>query len=180
MSAAAGSVPPSPLGPRGAAPRGAALLRAAALPVVLLLVWQVWALTLPAAGLVGAGAALLADQGNWGVAAVAVLGLAVCAAIRGAARRRPVTHANVNDEIGGIGDGEQAVGLINDLLDLSRLDEDRLKPVIRAVEPGAVAKRAAGRVTPAAQARQVSLRVHLAPALPGIQVASSFTSTRRR
>ncbi|MFI0721322.1 anion permease [Streptomyces sp. NPDC021224] len=60
-----------------------------------------WALTLPAAGLVGAGAALLADQGNWGVAAVAVLGLAVCAAIRTAARRRPVTHANVNDEVGG-------------------------------------------------------------------------------
>jgi signal transduction histidine kinase len=29
---------------------------------------------------------------------------------------------------------EQAIGLINDLLDLSRLDEDRLKPVIRAVE----------------------------------------------
>ena len=26
---------------------------------------------------------------------------------------------------------QQAIGLINDLLDLSRLDEDRLKPVIR-------------------------------------------------
>ena len=31
---------------------------------------------------------------------------------------------------------EQAIGLINDLLDLSRLDEDRLKPVIRPIEPG--------------------------------------------
>ena len=31
---------------------------------------------------------------------------------------------------------QQAIGLINDLLDLSRLDEDRLKPVIRSVEPG--------------------------------------------
>ena len=31
---------------------------------------------------------------------------------------------------------QQAIGLINDLLDLSRLDEDRLKPVIRAVDPG--------------------------------------------
>ena len=29
-----------------------------------------------------------------------------------------------------------------DLLDLSRLDEDRLKPVIRSVEPGSVARRA--------------------------------------
>jgi PiT family inorganic phosphate transporter len=56
-----------------------------------------WALTLPAAGLVGAGAALLADQGAWGITLVAVLGLAACAAIRTAARRRPVTHANVND-----------------------------------------------------------------------------------
>ncbi|WP_327291719.1 inorganic phosphate transporter [Streptomyces sp. NBC_01198] len=57
-----------------------------------------WALTLPAAGLVAAGAALLTDQGTWGVATVAVAGLAICASIRTAARRKPVTHANVNDE----------------------------------------------------------------------------------
>lgn len=57
-----------------------------------------WALTLPAAGLVAAGAALMADQGTWGIATVAVLGLAVCAAIRAASRRRPVTHANVNED----------------------------------------------------------------------------------
>ncbi|MCL2553421.1 MAG: inorganic phosphate transporter [Actinomycetia bacterium] len=56
-----------------------------------------WVLTLPAAGLVAAGAALLAEQGNWGVAGVAVIALAACAAIRTAARRKPVTHANVND-----------------------------------------------------------------------------------
>ena len=37
---------------------------------------------------------------------------------------------------------QYAVALINDLLDLSRLDEDRLKPVIRAVEPVSMAKRA--------------------------------------
>ena len=49
--------------------------------------------------------------------------------------------------------------LINDLLDLSRLDEDRLKPVIRAVEPAAVARRAIGRVTPAAEAKQVKLEL---------------------
>ena len=36
---------------------------------------------------------------------------------------------------------EQAIALINDLLDLSRLDEDRLKPVIRAVEPTSIADR---------------------------------------
>ncbi|MGI5337207.1 anion permease [Streptomyces sp. CA-181903] len=50
-----------------------------------------WCLTLPAAGLVAAGAALLADQGNWGVAAVAVLGLAVSGAIWVVSRRKPVT-----------------------------------------------------------------------------------------
>lgn len=56
-----------------------------------------WALTLPAAGLVAAGAALLADQGDWGVTAVAVLTLAVCAAIWLRSRREPVDHTNVND-----------------------------------------------------------------------------------
>jgi signal transduction histidine kinase len=61
---------------------------------------------------------------------------------------------------------QQAVGLINDLLDLSRLDEDRLKPMIRAVEPGSMAKRAIGRVTPAAAARQVSLELVITPDLP--------------
>ncbi|SHL78144.1 inorganic phosphate transporter [Actinacidiphila paucisporea] len=57
-----------------------------------------WGLTLPAAGLVAAGAALLTDQGTWGVVTVAVAGLAICAAIRTAARRKPITHTNVNDE----------------------------------------------------------------------------------
>ncbi|HEV8613309.1 MAG TPA: HAMP domain-containing sensor histidine kinase, partial [Gemmatimonadales bacterium] len=48
---------------------------------------------------------------------------------------------------------EQAVGLISDLLDLSRLDEDRLKPVFRNVDCGAVLRGAIQRVTPAAQER---------------------------
>ncbi|WP_078900945.1 inorganic phosphate transporter [Actinacidiphila yeochonensis] len=56
-----------------------------------------WALTLPAAGLIGGGAAYLADRGAWGVTAVGVIGLAVCAVVRTAARRKPVTHSNVND-----------------------------------------------------------------------------------
>ena len=58
---------------------------------------------------------------------------------------------------------EQAVGLVNDLLDLSRLDEDRLRPVIREVDPLTVARRAVGRVTPAAEARQVSLEISSGP-----------------
>ncbi|HZI77253.1 MAG TPA: HAMP domain-containing sensor histidine kinase, partial [Gemmatimonadales bacterium] len=63
----------------------------------------------------------------------------------------------------------QAVGLINDLLDLSRLDEDRLKPVIRATEPASVARRAQQRVTPAAAARNVKLELEFAPGLPSCQ-----------
>ena len=64
---------------------------------------------------------------------------------------------------------QQAIGLINDLLDLSRLDEDRLKPVIRLIEPGSVAKRAVGRMTPAAQARRVTLVLETAPSLPACE-----------
>jgi signal transduction histidine kinase len=68
---------------------------------------------------------------------------------------------------------QQAVGLINDLLDLSRLDEDRLKPVIRAVEPGSMAKRAIGRVTPAAEARRVTLELAVARGLPTCETDAS-------
>ncbi|MFD7668924.1 anion permease [Streptomyces sp. NPDC059788] len=56
-----------------------------------------WGLTLPAAGLVAAGAALLADQGDWGITTVAVLALVVCGAIWVASRRKPVDHTNVNE-----------------------------------------------------------------------------------
>jgi signal transduction histidine kinase len=59
-----------------------------------------------------------------------------------------------------------AVTLISDLLDLSRLDEDRLKPVIRAVEPLSMANRAMGRVTPAANLKQVALQLTSSPDLP--------------
>ncbi|HEU4954320.1 MAG TPA: GAF domain-containing sensor histidine kinase [Gemmatimonadales bacterium] len=48
---------------------------------------------------------------------------------------------------------QQAIGLINDLLDLSRLDEDRLKPVIRAVDPASIAHKALSRMTPTAEGK---------------------------
>ncbi len=54
---------------------------------------------------------------------------------------------------------EQAVGLISDLLDLSRLDEDRLKPVIRRTECGAVLRAATQRVIPQAQERGIRFEV---------------------
>jgi signal transduction histidine kinase len=60
----------------------------------------------------------------------------------------------------------QAVGLINDLLDLSRLDEDRLRPNMQDVDPAAVARRAVNHATPAAALRNVELRTELAPAMP--------------
>jgi signal transduction histidine kinase len=68
---------------------------------------------------------------------------------------------------------QQAVGLINDLLDLSRLDEDRLKPVFRSTEPAPVARRAQHRVTPAAEARRVRVELELAPGIPSCQTDAS-------
>jgi signal transduction histidine kinase len=56
---------------------------------------------------------------------------------------------------------EQAVVLINDLLDLSRLDEDRLQPVFHSVDCRAVLRGAIQRVTPAAQERGVELRLQI-------------------
>jgi len=59
---------------------------------------------------------------------------------------------------------DQAVSLISDLLDLSRLDEDRLKPVFRDINAGAVVKAAVQRVTPTAEERGVRLAENV-PAL---------------
>ncbi|MFJ8583081.1 anion permease [Streptomyces sp. NPDC093595] len=56
-----------------------------------------WGLTLPAAGLVAAGSEYVTQQGDWGVAAVAVFLIASCAAIWFISRRQVVDHTNVND-----------------------------------------------------------------------------------
>ncbi|MDI5963105.1 inorganic phosphate transporter [Streptomyces sp. SL13] len=62
-----------------------------------------WLVTLPAAALVAAGAALLADRGPWGVVADGLVGLVVCAGAWALARRRRVDHRNVNaDEPAGV------------------------------------------------------------------------------
>ncbi|MDV5144776.1 anion permease [Streptomyces sp. SBC-4] len=57
-----------------------------------------WGLTLPAAGLVGAGAEFLTKQGPWGIAAVAVLLVSGSAVIWSLSRRKPVDHNNVTDD----------------------------------------------------------------------------------
>ncbi|MFI6050072.1 anion permease [Streptomyces violascens] len=60
-----------------------------------------WVLTLPAAGLVGAGAEFLTKQGTWGIVAVAILLIAGSGTIWKLSRRQPVDHHNVTaDEIG--------------------------------------------------------------------------------
>ncbi|EST37814.1 hypothetical protein N566_10965 [Streptomycetaceae bacterium MP113-05] len=56
-----------------------------------------WGITIPAAGLVAGGAALLAERGDLGVGVVAVLGILVNGGIWLASRRQPVDHTNVND-----------------------------------------------------------------------------------
>lgn len=50
---------------------------------------------------------------------------------------------------------EGAISLINDLLDLSRLDEDRLRPNITQVDCCPVVRQAVNRVTPAADSKGV-------------------------
>ncbi|HEU5217257.1 MAG TPA: GAF domain-containing sensor histidine kinase [Gemmatimonadales bacterium] len=68
---------------------------------------------------------------------------------------------------------QQAVGLINDLLDLSRLDEDRLKPIIRKVEPAALAQRAIGRARPAADNKRVTVTLDSTGDLPELATDSN-------
>jgi inorganic phosphate transporter, PiT family len=57
-----------------------------------------WLVTLPAAGLLGAGAGAVAEQGAIGVLIVAIVGVAVATFIYLRSRRDPVTAANVNAE----------------------------------------------------------------------------------
>ncbi|MGQ0646780.1 MAG: ATP-binding protein [Gemmatimonadaceae bacterium] len=79
-------------------------------------------------------------------------------------KRDPATVPRAAFEV--LDSAQHAVALINDLLDLSRLDEDRLKPVIKAVEPLAIASRAVRRVTPAADRKQVTFQISSSPDVP--------------
>jgi signal transduction histidine kinase len=86
-------------------------------------------------------------------------------------KRDPATVPHAAFEV--LESAERAIGLINDLLDLSRLDEDRLKPIIRAVEPSSIARRAMDRVTPAADLKNIALQLATAPALPNCETDAS-------
>jgi len=74
-------------------------------------------------------------------------------------KKDPTTVPRAAFEI--LDSAEQAVALINDLLDLSRLDEDRLQPVFRIVDCGAVIRGAIQRVTPEAEERGVRLELQV-------------------
>jgi two-component system sensor histidine kinase MtrB len=61
---------------------------------------------------------------------------------------------------------EQAIRLINDLLDLSRLDEDRLRPVMQDVDAGIATRRATARLVPEAEKKGVTLAIDGTPRAP--------------
>jgi signal transduction histidine kinase len=82
-------------------------------------------------------------------------------------KRDPATVPRAAFEV--LDSAQYAIALINDLLDLSRLDEDRLKPIIRRVDPVLIARHAVGRVTPAATLKQVALNLIPNPALPNCE-----------
>lgn len=79
-------------------------------------------------------------------------------------KRDPATIPRAAFEV--LDSAQHAITLINDLLDLSRLDEDRLQPLIRAVDPRSVAGRAIRRVTPAAELKQISVELTTDGSLP--------------
>ncbi|MEU7149556.1 inorganic phosphate transporter [Streptomyces sp. NPDC045456] len=123
-----------------------------------------WGLTLPAAGLVAAGAALLADQGDWGIATVAVLALAVCGAIWMASRRKPVDHTNVNE-----GPAAEPAGVVT--------------AALQAVSPppaGPVAAGAAAIPAPAVAAARIADPVGAAPVIAAPVAAHPHEQRARR
>jgi len=86
-------------------------------------------------------------------------------------KRDPATVPHAAFEV--LDSATHAIGLINDLLDLSRLDEDRLKPIIRVVDPLSIARRAITRVTPAADQKRVNFRLVTTPELPNCATDAS-------
>ncbi len=86
-------------------------------------------------------------------------------------KRDPATVPRAAFEV--LDSAQYAVTLINDLLDLSRLDEDRLQPVIRAVDATSIARRAISLVTPAAERKQVTLQLAADAELPNCETDAS-------
>jgi signal transduction histidine kinase len=79
-------------------------------------------------------------------------------------RKDPATVPQAAYEV--LDSAEQAIALINDLLDLSRLDENRLQTVLRDVDCTSVVRQALSRLTPAADAKNVRLVPQLPAQIP--------------
>ena len=86
-------------------------------------------------------------------------------------KRDPATVPRAAFEV--LDSAQYAVTLINDLLDLSRLDENRLQPVIRAVDASSIARRAMSLVTPAAERKQVTLELAAYSGVPNCETDAS-------
>ncbi|MFJ4712556.1 anion permease [Streptomyces sp. NPDC088785] len=71
-----------------------------------------WGLTLPAAGLVGAGAEFLTKQGAWGVGLTAALLIAGAAVIWVLSRRNSIDHTNVTADETGSAPAEEPAGVV--------------------------------------------------------------------
>ena len=76
-------------------------------------------------------------------------------------KKDPATVPRAAREV--LDSAEQAVKLISDLLDLSRLDEDRLKPQFQAVGTVGTTRRVISRVAPAAEARHIVITLNSPP-----------------
>lgn len=76
-------------------------------------------------------------------------------------KKDPATVPRAAREV--LDSAEQAVKLISDLLDLSRLDEDRLKPQFQAVGTVGTTRRVIGRAQPQAEARGVTIALDSPP-----------------
>lgn len=87
-------------------------------------------------------------------------------------RKDPTTVPRAAFEV--LDAAEGASALISDLLDLSRLDEDRLKPVIRTVDCLTVVRQAISRLEPMAANKQV----RLAPIFPDATITCRTDAQR--
>ncbi|MER5304751.1 inorganic phosphate transporter [Streptomyces lasiicapitis] len=125
-----------------------------------------WGLTLPAAGLVGAGAELLTKQGTWGIATTAALLIGGSAVIWQLSRRQPVDHTNVTaDEIGSAGADAEPAGVVTTAI--AAVSPPPAGPVAAATE--AIKDTVAG----TAAAVDVRTTISPAPAAPATAVADS-------
>jgi signal transduction histidine kinase len=82
-------------------------------------------------------------------------------------RKSPDTAAQAAQEV--YEGAERTIALLNNFLDLSRLDAGKVQPVWREIELAAALQRAVGSIEPAAEAKQIRVEVSAARALPTLR-----------